>query len=99
MRRRRIRPDAATTLLCRHRDDGLCFGFSAPLSLFGAADTGFVDLDGAREAIPTGPDHRPPQLVEPCPRRLVAAEPEHPLQAQGTDAVLLARSLSDLTKS
>ena len=81
--------DAATPLLGRHRDDGLCFGFPAPLSLFGAADIGFVNLDSAGEAIPTGPDHRSPQLVEPGPRRLVAAEPEHPLQTQGADAVLL----------
>ena len=49
--------DAATPLLGRHRDDGLCFGFPAPLSLFGAADIGFVNLDSAGEAIPTGPDH------------------------------------------
>ncbi len=41
-------------------------------------------MDAAR------PDHRPAQLVEPSPGRLVAAQPEHPLQAQGTDAVLLA---------
>ena len=81
--------DAATPLLGRHRDDGLCFGFPAPLSLFGAADIGFVNLDSAGEAIPTGPDHRSPQLVEPGPRRLVAAEPEHPLQTQGADAVFL----------
>ena len=28
----------------------LCFGFPAPLSLFGAADIGFVNLDSAGEA-------------------------------------------------
>ena len=27
--------------------NGLCFGFPAPLSLFGAADIGFVNLDSA----------------------------------------------------
>src|SRR6266496_2070245 len=61
-----------------------------PRPLFSAADIGFVDLDGAREAIPAGSNHRPAQFVEPRPGCLVATQPKHPLQAQGTDAVLLA---------
>ena len=82
--------DAATALLGRHRNNSLGLGLPAPFALFGATDVGFIDLDAAGEAIAARPDHRPTQLVEPGPGRLVAAQPEHPLQAQGADAVLLA---------
>ncbi len=75
--------NAATILFGRHRDNGLGLGFPTPFAFFRAADIGFVHLDGAREAIPARPDHRSPQLVEPGPGRLVAAQAEHPLQAQG----------------
>ena len=44
----------------------------------------------ASEAIAARADHRPAQLVQPGPGRLVAAQTEHPLQAQRADAVLLA---------
>jgi len=38
-----------------------------------------------------GPNHRSPELVQPGPGRLVAAQPQHPLQSEGTGPVLLAR--------
>jgi len=47
------------------------------------------------QPVPAGPDHRPPQLVQPAPCRLVAAQSQHPLDAQRTDAVLLAGHIPD----
>src|ERR1700674_1864377 len=82
--------DAASILLGRHSDDGLGFCFAALRSLFRTADIGFVDLDSPGEAFPPRPANRPAQLVEPSPGRFIASQSEHPLQAQGADAVLLA---------
>jgi len=68
--------DAAASLLGRHHNDGLGLDFPASLALFRAADIGFVDLDGAREPIPAGSNHRPAQFVEPRPGCLVATQPK-----------------------
>src|SRR5207247_646155 len=38
---------------------------------------------------PARSHHRPPQFVQPTPRRLVTAEPQHALQTEGADAILL----------
>ena len=82
--------DALAILLGGNRDDRLALDLPAPLALFRAAHIGFVDFDRAAEAIPPRPHHRPAQLVQPRPGGLVAAEPEHPLQTESADAVLLA---------
>ena len=42
------------------------------------------------EAIAAGANHCPAQLVQPGPGRLVAAQPQHTLQTERADAVLLA---------
>ncbi len=52
--------DTPTALFGGHCDNGLGLDSPAVLALFPAADIGFVDLDGAREAIPIGSDHRSP---------------------------------------
>ena len=82
--------DALAVLLGCDRNDGLALDLSAPFVLFRAADVGFVDLDRAAECVATRPNHGAAQLVQPGPGRLVAAEPEHPLQPERADAVLLA---------
>ena len=56
----------------------------------GASDIGFVNLDLSMEAIAAGANHCPAQLVQPSPGRLVAAQPQHTLQTERADAVLLA---------
>ena len=81
---------ATTAFLCRHDDNGLVLGLTPGLSLFRAADVSLIDLDLTGEAIAARADHGTAQLVQPSPRRLVAAQAEHPLQAQRADAVLLA---------
>src|SRR5208283_4819527 len=52
-----------------------------------------IDLDVTGELIPIGPHHRPPELVEPRPGRLVAPEAQGPLQTKRARPVLLARDL------
>ncbi len=52
--------EPSTALFGGHCDNGLGLDFPAVLALFRAADIGFVHLDGTREAIPIGPDHRSP---------------------------------------
>src|SRR5271166_5165781 len=81
--------DGPTALFGGHGDNGLGFGAPTTLALFRASDVGFVDFYRPRETIPTRPDHRPPQLVQPSPGRLVAAKPQCPLQPERADAVLL----------
>ena len=83
-------PDAAPALLSRHRDDGLALDLTAPLAFLRAAHIGFVGLDLAGKAVAAGPHHGPPQLVQPGPGGLVAAEAEGALQPQGAHPVLLA---------
>ena len=48
------------------------------------------NLDLAGKAVAAGPHHGPPQLVQPGPGGLVAAEAEGTLQPQGAHPVLLA---------
>ena len=83
-------PDTTPTLFSRHRDDGLPLDLAASLAFFRAAHIGFVGLDLADKAVAAGPHHGPPQLVQPGPGGLVAAEAEGALQPQGAHPVLLA---------
>src|SRR5579864_9641063 len=79
---------ATAILLGCDRDDGLVIGFSPSRALFRAADISFINLDSPGQKVPSGPDHRPAQLVQPRPGGLVAAKPQHPLQttSPGTTA-------------
>ena len=86
-------PDAADpspVLLGRDGNDRLVFGLSAADAFFLPTDVGFIHLHTAVEPIPLGPDHRTPQLVEPTPSCLVAAQAEHLLQSQSTPSGFLA---------
>src|SRR5271165_2010892 len=81
--------DAIAILFGGDRDNGLGLGLPAALASFHTADIGLVHLYRAAERVPSGADHRPAQLVQPGPGRLVAAEAENTLQPQSADAVLL----------
>jgi len=50
----------------------------------------FVDLNRSTEQISPLANHRPSKSVQHCPGGLVTAQPEHPLQTQRADALLLA---------
>ena len=55
------------------------------------AHIGFVHLDPPAEAIAARTHHGATELVEPRPRRLVAAQAQRPLQPQGAHPGLLVR--------
>src|SRR5437870_7892388 len=76
--------------LRRHHNQGLALRFAAPHTLFRSPHGSLVDLDSSRQSIPARSHHRPPQFVQPTPRGLVTAQPQHALQAEGADAILLA---------
>ena len=54
-----------------------------------------IDLDGVGEQFARRQYHRAAQLVQPRPRRLVAAQPEDALQAQRRDALFLIDHVPD----
>ena len=60
-----------------------------PSALFDPADTRLVDLDLTGERLAARPHHRTPQFVQPGPRRLLAANAQHVVQANGTRPVLV----------
>ncbi len=62
---------------------------------FPSANVRLVDLHPPAKAIPSRSHHRPPQLVQPRPGRLVASQAQHPLYGQGTGSGLLAGDLPD----
>ncbi len=83
-------PDSVTPFLGRHDDESLRLGLPASRTLFRATHSGLVDLDVASEPLPLWPHHGPAQRVQPGPGRLVAAQAQHSLQAQGAHPILLA---------
>src|SRR5213595_2079337 len=82
--------DAPALLLRRHDNQGLALRFAAPHTLFRSPHVSLVNLDSSRQLFPARSHHRPPQFVQPTPSRLVTAEPQHALQTEGADAILLA---------
>jgi len=57
-----------------------------------------VHLHPSAQSVSSWPNHRPAQFVQPCPRCLVAAKPQNPLDPQGTGTGLLAGYQPDPTK-
>jgi hypothetical protein len=82
--------DPRTVRLRRDDDQGLVIGQATGDRLLIGPPIGFVHLDHARQAVPPRPNHGPAEFVQQGPGRLVAAQPEYPLQAQSAGAVLLA---------
>src|SRR5262249_11074215 len=78
----------APTALHRAGDLGLAGGTPAGTPRSGGADISLVGLDPSAQGLAAGPDHRPADLVQPGPGRLIAAETHLPLQLQGRDATL-----------
>ena len=80
---------ASAVLLGRDDDQRLLEPAAAARPVLGSADVGFVDLDTSGEPLAPRSHHGPTQLVEPGPGRLIAAQPQHSLQTQGTHSILL----------
>ena len=95
MRRRRIRPKPfRIDNLYRNGNKGLgrmAFPthLGPGLTPLSDGNVGLVDLDFASQLLASGAHHRPTQPVQHGPGGLVAAQPQHTLQSQGTDALLL----------
>src|SRR5262249_15130944 len=81
--------------LDRDHDERLLPDVPLAAAFFDTAEEELVDLDRSNQLVATRTHHRPAQLVEPCPRRAVAAEAENPLQSLSTGSVLLARHPPD----
>ena len=56
---------------------GLVADVPTPSALLNPADKRLINLNLAGERFPSWPKHRPPQFVQPGPRRLVAANPQY----------------------
>jgi hypothetical protein len=85
-------PDSTDTLSihlsCNGYEGLLAYVATAP-ALLDASHKSFIDFYFTRELIAAGAHHRSPQFVKPGPRCLIAAEPQDPLQPQGTGTILL----------
>ena len=79
-------PDAADPfgrLLCRDHDQHLALRPAPSLARSRPADEDLIDLDDTLQPVASGANHCPAQLVQQIPRRAIAPDPQHPLQAQG----------------
>ena len=75
--------------LCRDHDQALSRSTTPSLTRFRAAHIGLIHFQRVRKAISSRPDHGPPELVEPSPGRVIAAQTENLLEAQRADARFL----------
>jgi hypothetical protein len=71
--------DAGPIVLSGNHNQGLTLRLSAPHSLLQTTQKGFVHLHPPRQPIATRPYHRSPELVQPRPRGLIAAQPQQTL--------------------
>ena len=81
----------SATHLCRDHDQGFLADVPTAAAFLDAPDEGFIHLHLAGQQVPARPNHRSTELVEPRPCRLVAAESEDALKAEGAGAVRLGR--------
>jgi hypothetical protein len=69
----------------------LLFAARSPFAArIGAANIGFIHFNATAEAVPSGTDHGLPQLMQPCPSRLITPEAKNALQTERTRPILLA---------
>jgi len=78
-----------------NRHDRLAASATATRAGATGANVALVDLNGAAEQLASGEHHRAAQLVQPRPRRLIAAQPQDALQAQRRYALLLVDDIPD----
>jgi hypothetical protein len=86
-------PDATNPfgcLLCRDHDQHLALRPASSLARSRPADEDFVDFDDTLQPLTSRANHCPAQLVQQIPRRPIAPQPQHPLQAQGAGPAFLA---------
>lgn len=87
-------PDAGPGLLRGHRHQGLLRAGTPRRCPLLAAHVDFVHLDAAAQTVALRTHHRPAQLVQPGPCRLVLAKAQDPLQSKCAHTVHLRHPLS-----
>ena len=85
--------DPPTVGLGGHHNQGLVHGLTALHARFLPAPVRLVHLHETPQPVAPGTHHRSTQLVKHGPGRLVAAQPQRPLQAQRADTILLGLSI------
>src|SRR5260370_11142761 len=94
--RDRTQADAANAFsICLGGDDNQSLDLRPPADCASLLPTpvSLVYLDDANQPVPTRTNHGPAQFMQHRPGGLIAAQAENTLQAQSTDAILLAGDL------
>ena len=90
--------DSLTVFLCRNCNHRLGTYVSATNPFFRGTPIRIVNLNTSTQSVSSLPNHRPTQFMQPCPRCLVTAQSQNPLDPQGTGASLLAGHQPDPAK-
>ena len=90
--------DSFTVFLRRNHNHCLGTHVSATNPFFRGTSITIVYLHTPTQSVSSRPNHRPTQFVQPCPRCLVTAQSQNPLDPQGTGAGLLAGHQPDPAK-
>src|SRR5215471_2321607 len=84
-------PDPLSVFLCSNDNQRLVLGLPPSNPFLFAAPVGLVHFHPPSQAIPARSNHGAPQLVQPSPGGIIAAQAQPPLDSDGTRTILLAR--------
>ena len=90
--------DSRTIQLSRNYNQRLSCCSTTPFSSLFASDVRFIDFHNAPKPVPSRPDHRSAEFVQPCPRGTIAAETEDALQPQRIRPIFLTRNMPDCSE-
>ena len=82
--------DTLSADLCGNGNQSFLANVSSTSSLLNSADERLIDFHLASEAISSGSNHGPTELVQPSPRSFITAKAQGALQAKGAGPELLA---------
>lgn len=84
-------PNPRSVALSRHRDEAFAVSQSPNSSIaFHCAPVGFVNFCAAAQPLSSGSQHGKAHFVKHTPSSLIAAQPQIPLQGQGTQSAFLS---------
>jgi hypothetical protein len=82
--------DPFSRLLCRDHDQHLAPPPASSLARSWPAYEYLIHFDDTLQPLTSRTNHRPAQLVQQIPRRVIAPQSQYPLQALGAASVFLA---------
>ena len=82
-------PDFLFIHLGRNSHQGLAYSTTAPESFFQSADVCFINFNGPRQFIPSGPDHSSAQFVQHKPSSFITSQSQYSFQPKRTGSVFL----------